>query len=316
MPLRGVKNKLLPRIFWCIRQGMGMVRFPRLKLSIIKTLFCVFLVSSSALALVKANADMSERLDAAYRLIDQGATEEALALFSAAFEADETSLPALMGMGEIWFTAGDFKQAFKVYDMVVQAHPNQIVAWNRRGISALNLEKYGVALESLSRAVQDQPMNGFFYESLAWAHFCVGDMESAVKEARTSALMYQREGKFSLYPLLISYFGYVTLDDKPRAVTSLNFARRSAREAMWPFPVLEFLEGRLTGNDLLASVSNKQEETEARVYLGMQLKQEGRSEAAKLQLDWVARHGDRGVFEYTLARSINARFHEKKMGSL
>ena len=78
---------------------------------------------------------------------------------------------------------------------IVETFPQHALAWNRRGLAAFSLENFDEALRSFERATESQLVNGFFYESLAWAHLCRGEFAAAAASAKTSSLMYSRNGE-------------------------------------------------------------------------------------------------------------------------
>ena len=71
----------------------------------------------------------------------------------------------------------------------------------------------------------------------------------------------------------------------------------------WPYPVVRFLRGEITAEDLLAAATDDVQRTEARAYLGLDHALAGRTAAARDQFRWVVEHGSRRCSEYDLARA-------------
>jgi tetratricopeptide (TPR) repeat protein len=196
-------------------------------------------------------------------------------------------------------------EAYATYDSIVANYPRHAFAWNGRGLAAFNMEDFDTALSSFKQATAEQPINGFFYESLAWVQMCRGEFSEAAAAAKIATLMYNKKGENSAYPLLIAYFAYLEAEDQSNAQASLNYAVRNKPLNAWPSPVIDYLAGNIVASELIGCVQDSAQETEAHTYIGLKLRDQGDESAAKKHLEWVARNGDRRVFEYTLARALN-----------
>jgi len=266
---------------------------------------CMF-SAATALAEDKGlTADSSELVMEAYKYFESGQTALALEGFNQALEADAANLPARLGQAMVFLKQQRNKDAFSSYDKIVQSYPSHAFAWNGRGLAAFNMENFDEALNSFQRATADQPINGFFYESLAWTHFCQRDYSQASTAAKQATLMYNQNGETAAYPLLIAYFSQLEEGKADHARRTLNYAlnNKPANNA-WPTPIFEYLSGRLSATDLISFVMDSAQETEAHTYIGLNLRSQGELERAKLHLNWVASKGDQRVFEHTLARSL------------
>ncbi len=239
-----------------------------------------------------------------FRQFEAGRPANALDAFRKALQDNANDLSALLGKAMVYSEQQMYEAAFDSYDAVVQRYPRHAFAWNGRGLAAFNLGNFDEALDSFEEATADRPVNGFFYESLAWTRMCRGEFPEAAESAKTAMLMYQREGETSLYPLLIAYFSYLEAGDEANAARSLRYALNNAENGEWPTPVLAYLAGEIDIPGLISFVSNRAEETEARTYIGLKLRADGRFSNAARQLDWVSERGDPRVFEYTLARTL------------
>ena len=242
-----------------------------------------------------------------YTQLQAGNTDEALEAFEKALEFDATELSALLGQATIYAGQQDHERAFVSYDTIIQNYPRYIDAWNGRGLAAFNLEDFDEALSSFEKAIADRPVNGFFYESLAWTRMCRGEFELAAESATTATLMYGRKGENSIYPLLIAYFAYGEISNSEAAARTLKFAQRNRPLNQWPSPVVDYLANKIDESSLLSNVMDTAQETEAHTYIGLKLKQMGQTETAEKHLSWVSQNGDPRVFEYTLARAFKMR---------
>jgi tetratricopeptide (TPR) repeat protein len=199
---------------------------------------------------------------------------------------------SLLKSAEAAEASNDNLQALNLYNQLLLLRPHSASIWNRHGLTAMRLQDYGTAVRSLSEAVRDHPINGAYYESLAWALLAGGDFAGASEQSRTAILMFQRENRFSLYPFFIRYFAEHAQAQPEQAALSLRYAKRNLRDRTWPLPVLEYLSDQLPKNQLLASVSSLREETEAHLIIGLREYFIGDAEQGRQHLSWAAGVGD------------------------
>lgn len=252
-------------------------------------------------------ADEHPLLTQGYEALQTGQSDQALAAFQQVLQLDSQNTSALLGQAMVFAEKERHAQAFSVYDQIVRHQPGHAFAWNGRGLAAFNLEDFDEALTSFKQAILDQPVNGFYYESLAWTQMCRGEFADAAESAKTSMLMYNRNGEKAVYPLLIAYFCYLEGGDIENARRTLSYAQSNHDPNLWPAPIIGFLTGKIGQADLISFVMDSTEETEAHTYIGLKLRSENQLAAAGRHLEWVSQHGDQRVFEYTLARAIRFR---------
>tara|TARA_B110000967_G_scaffold206827_1_gene254536 strand:- start:4506 stop:5411 length:906 start_codon:yes stop_codon:yes gene_type:complete len=240
-----------------------------------------------------------------YAQLEAGQPAKALIAFEQALQADAKNLSARLGQAMIYAEQERHQEAFASYDVIVQHYPQHAFAWNGRGLAAFNLEDFDTALTSFKMATVDQPVNGFFYESLAWTQMCRGEFVDAAESAKKASLMYSRKGETSAYPLLIAYFSYHESGDAQNALRTLEYANKNKPVNQWPAPVIDYLSEKIGEADLISFVTNPAEETEAHTYIGLYLRLLGETDAADQHLQWVSQNGNSQVFEYTLARALN-----------
>ncbi|MGC6425261.1 MAG: tetratricopeptide repeat protein [Lentimonas sp.] len=242
-----------------------------------------------------------------YVQLQEGNTEIALEAFNKALETNAKELSALLGRAMIYAEQLNHEKAFQSYDAIIQEHPRHIDAWGGRGLAAFNLGDFDEALDSFKQATVDKPINGFYYESLAWTQMCRGEFLEATASAKMAMLMYHRKGETSVYPLLIAYYSYLEMGEPQAAERTLDYALKNRPANQWPTPVIDFISGNIDENELISFVMDSAQETEARTYIGLKLRQEGEVERAERHLAWVSEHGDPRVFERTLARTFQLR---------
>lgn len=241
----------------------------------------------------------------AFQLFESGEVDAALEQFQTAINQDSGDLSAKLGKAMVLADLQRHGDAFSSYNCIVESHPKHAFAWNGRGLAAYNMEDFDEALYSFVQATAEQPVNGFYYESLAWTQMCRGEYDDAAASAKTATLMYNKTRETSAYPLLIAYFAYMETGDLTNAQKTLRYALANKPVNRWPAPVIDYLAGRIDESELISYVTDTAEETETHTYIGLHQRNQGLLEEARVHLDWVARNGDPRVFEYTLSRAIH-----------
>lgn len=290
---------------------------------LLRALYTLGAVILIALAPVQAEepgslpADATSLVNQAFQLFEAGKATSALEVFNQALAHDPADLSARLGQAMVFQELQRHKDAFAAYDLIVQKHPDHAFAWNGRGLAAFNQGDFDHALSSFQRATTDQPVNGFFYESLAWTHFCRGEHEAAARAAKQATLMYHHNGENAAYPLLIAYFSQLEAGFADEARRTLQYAlKNKPANNAWPSPIFDYLTGNLSRVDLISHVTNTAEETEAHTYIGLRLRSGGADKEAEPHFDWVALKGNKQVFEYTLARTLHSQNKDSKVAQL
>jgi lipoprotein NlpI len=109
----------------------------------------------------------------------------------------------------------------------------------------------------------------------------------------------------------VAHFGYRQSQQTEAARQVLEDAATKSNTSGWPFPVVQYLQRKLTADALLALATDNNKQTEAHAYIGMDLSINGEREAALAHLRWVAENGNKNFVEYPLALSEIKRLAEK-----
>ena len=255
---------------------------------------------------VAASTVEESQINNAFILLEQGYLNDALSKFEAILSVDENCMAAQLGQAMTLADMNAYQAAFESYDNLVTNYPEHAFAWNGRGLAAFNLEDFATAEASFRQAIAQQPVNGFFLESLAWSQMCQGAYAEAAEAAKQASLMYSRRQEATLYPLLVSYFAYLAAGDMENAVRTLNYALADDSAENWPAPIIKYAAGAFDADELISHVTSIAEETEAHTYIGLVKRFQGAQTPAINHFNWVARHGNSDVFEYSLAKSLSS----------
>jgi len=157
------------------------------------------------------------------------------------------------------------------------------------------------AVEQLNHALSIKPDFVEARYTLSWVYLDMSQGDAAAREASNYLNLAGWREQHSIYAVIVAYFGYRLSKHGDRAKEMLNGAERQLDKANWPYPAIQYLRGKIKAENLLAHASTREQMTEARAYIGMNLSLANRSGEALPHLNWVKDNGRRDFFEYLLA---------------
>jgi lipoprotein NlpI len=101
--------------------------------------------------------------------------------------------------------------------------------------------------------------------------------------------------------VMVAHYGYRMAQRSKDAAEVLEDGATKGDTSGWPYPVIEYLRGKLTTEALLALATDRDKQTEAHAYIGMDMSLKGEREGAIAHLRWVLENGNRDFIEYPLA---------------
>ncbi|HEX4949033.1 MAG TPA: hypothetical protein VFZ34_20315, partial [Blastocatellia bacterium] len=161
------------------------------------------------------------------------------------------------------------------------------------------------------------PMQPQACENIVFATLYTGQGEVAARTAQDCMQMKNKRDRAAPYIALFEYFGWRVANKEAQAKAALaNEAltelQLQLNRGQWPLPVVKYLRGEITGEELLKQTSNNDEQTEARAYLGYDLSLRGKKDDAVPHLRWVKEYGNRNFVEHPLAVLELHRIEEAK----
>ena len=113
-------------------------------------------------------------------LSDQGATQQALEVLEEARQRFPESVPVLFSAGVLEHERGRRKQAIALMERILELEPEHAGAMNFIGYSLVEeQEEMARAFELITAALEHDPNNGYYLDSLAWYHYQAGNIEKA-----------------------------------------------------------------------------------------------------------------------------------------
>jgi tetratricopeptide (TPR) repeat protein len=190
---------------------------------------------------------------------------------------------------------GDFREVSSDPDKErTQAHVFRGHAYQRLGQFELALEDY----EQVMRIEPDHPAANY----CRWtALLCMGDADLAAREAEGAIWRVSPKGTEPAYIAMYGYLAYCQMNRDEEAKELLDRVPRRSDRSEWPFPLIDFLAGRLTAKAMLDTAVDLEKMTEAQAILGLKRALSHRPEDARKHLLWTVEHGARDFLEVDLA---------------
>lgn len=205
---------------------------------------------------------------------------------------------------------GDGDGALAVAERFVSAQPKSpdalklralIHAWH--GEQEKAAADYAAALKLAPKQPASHLLRGWFYLS-------GGQADKAAEEA--DAGLKLAGGKHALAPYL------TILAHCARRHKHPDQARRAVEDQIkegkdhWPAPVLRYLHGDMSAEELLHAAADNDQRTEARAYAGVALWASGGADKACEHLQWVRDNGNPDFIEFDLALMLLRRLEGER----
>lgn len=195
------------------------------------------------------------------------------------------------------------EEAIKSYKQAAAVKPDAWRAHLGMAQAYVSLGQDAEASRAYSAALRLDPRNSQINRAYSYTALRMG--RGAL--AAVNAMIYlQREGwrdDHSLFMVIAAHFGYRQSQQQASAEKVLEDAANRSDASSWPYPVIQYLQRKLTADALLALATDNNKQTEAHAYIGMDLSITGEREAALTHLRWVAENGNKNFVEYSLALS-------------
>jgi tetratricopeptide (TPR) repeat protein len=219
-----------------------------------------------------ADADKAIELDAAraepYRI--RGAANLFLGSYAASIHDFEKAIemapedPATyIARGEAHVRLGEVESGIKDFNESLHLNPNVVHALNNRGNAYRLQGRYELSIRDLTDAILIDPNFITAYENRGQAYFDVGNFSSAAADfLRLSQLTMYQNPEALLYRYLA--FARTGADADSELRTNMGTLTNKA----WPYPLLEFLLGRMSVEESLAFAASAAERCTALFVAG------------------------------------------------
>jgi tetratricopeptide (TPR) repeat protein len=171
--------------------------------------------------------------------------------------------------------------------------------------TGLKLGKYDEALKDATLEAKLAPYPRNLYDK-ALVEFCVGQYQNAADDF-TAAIAPKDWGEDDPHPTYAAIFAAICFkqlgqQDKASQVLS----RSELEQTKWPHPAVQFLQGKLTADELIARTTaegktDNDQMTEAKTYTALIALQQGNQSLADENFRWVVQNADKGFDEYIIS---------------
>jgi lipoprotein NlpI len=260
----------------------------------------LLLVSLGAVSRTWADA-AEDAYNDGLRLFRAGQSREALAAFDKAIRLKPTYVEAYYSRGKLYHTLKQYEQALKDYDEVVRLKPDEAEFYYARANVYSDAGQPARALNDYDSALRLNSKLAPAHYNRSLAHFALGQGGEAAADARAFLAQGGWQESNAPYMVLVGYIGEQQAHHEKEARQLLDEAAGKCNRALWPYPIIGYLQREITADALLAAATDTDKQTEARTYLGLDLSLSGHREEALTQLRWVKDNGNKGFTEYSFA---------------
>lgn len=203
-----------------------------------------------------------------------------------------------------------YEEAVNHYKQAALLKPDAWFIHTSLAESYLGLGQDAEASKAFSAALRLNPMKPHINRDYSYTALRLARGSLASVNARLYLMRQGWRDQHSLYMVMVAHYGYRMSERSKEAAEVLEEAAARSDTSGWPFPVIDYLRGKLRMEALLALATDNDKQTEAHAYIGMDLALKGERDQALAHLRWVRENGNRNFVEYPLALSELKRLEE------
>lgn len=172
------------------------------------------------------------------------------------------------------------------------------------------LGQHQKALEDYTSAISLDPdcLNAYYPRTLTY--LCLEQPQKCLQDVDQVLKMTYDPDFHRTYVLMYASFAHKMMGNKAAAKKAVDEAMKRTVKEFWPAPIVQYLHGDISADQLLKQAQGEQRGTEARAFLGVDQALSGQTQAAIENLKWVKANGDGHFYEYPIALSILAKIEK------
>lgn len=229
--------------------------------------------------------------------------DRAIRAFRQAIHYEPDNIEAYFALGYAYFDSRKDAEAAAAFEEAIRRKPDNPYAYFNLGLLYFPNGPHAKAVDAFTQAILRDPRYSEAYYHRAYAYLYMGRENSAAGDAEIYLSLKGWRAESSLPMAIVAYFGHTQARREAEARRVLEEAARHGDTSSWPFPVIEYLRGEVSAQDLFMSAPDDAKKRKARAYIGVNLSLQGDHKAALDHLRWVKDHGSPGTVEFALALS-------------
>jgi tetratricopeptide (TPR) repeat protein len=217
---------------------------------------------------------------------------------------DQSELQYRVKLAKTYWLMDKDEQALEELEKIIQESPNYIEASTLRAYIWQDSGQIDDALKELKYMKGCQPIDPkeVWYCQREYVRYSLADYKGAIEDAER---VMQFSSDYKVYAPIVKYLANQRLSNQS-ALTQLEQDTSSIQSDAWPYPVLIYLQGKMSAEELFKLATDNDRLTEAKTYVGMNLHVKNDKSSIEM-LNWVVKNGNKSFLEYTLARSELAK---------
>lgn len=231
-----------------------------------------------------------------------GRFEEALAAYREAARLNPNAPAVHHNIGLMLTRLGRGAEAIAPFEEALRLKPDYQNARFLLSSAYSRAGRYEEAVDSFTKFLQLRPRGRDALQNRAWNQMYLGGRgEAAAADARQFLEVAGWRDGSSPFMVLIAHLGYRQAGMAAEAQKVLLEAEKNCDTAAWPYPVIKYLKGEISSEELLRAADDTGKKTEAHTYIGMDLLLKGMSAEAREHFAWVKEYGNNRFLEHPLA---------------
>ncbi len=236
-------------------------------------------------------------------LVDSfGRFNEALAIYVEARRLNP-NVPAIHhNIGLLLMRLGRFSEAVGPLEEALRLNPQYRNARYFLSDAYTKTGSYDKAIDSWTKFLEIVPNGPDALTNRSWTYLYEGGHgREAAADARRFLDVHGWRQVTSPYLAIMANLGYREAGMNEEAQAILEEAKDKIKPGSWPYSIIRYLKGEVSGDELLQLATDNDKKTEAHAYMGMDLLLKGKNDEARTHFEWVKEYGNKRFFEYPLA---------------
>ena len=254
---------------------------------------------------VSANDSYSGHIAIGKEYLMRGSYNRAVREFTGAIKSKPRNSLAYIERGTAYNQMGNYKSAITDFTKAIELDSKNYLAFNNRGVANFRQGELKNALADFNQAINLNKKSPFARLNYAGAALASKTGSKGAKELDSWLTENNWKGKYSGHAAVLSILGYKQSKDSAKANAMLVKALKKVNRLEWPYPVLNYLNGKLKQEELIESAKESDyDATQAHCFIALNELNSNNSKLAQENLNWIAKYGTKNSVEYWLCKNL------------